>query len=457
MEEKSIVAAAKVFANAVWPKYSEFLKQAATMSPADLRRHPVTDRLHDDTQDYMKGLPVVRVKLYDLNGNTVFSTDRHQIGADKSANAGFRHARDGVLTSQRYLRDEHSASENEVSHQDLLSVYVPVRNQAGEVEAVAELYYDIVPLMAQIGRSSQDLVLTVGAVLLSVYLLLIAIVYRRDRVIARQHRQNVKLAAAAAAASEESRMKSAFLANMSHELRTPLNAILGFSDAMRKEMFGALGSDRYVAYAEDIWRSGCRLQDIVDDVLDLAKIENGTAELAEDEFALSDLLSSCVNVARRTGDRKELQVSVDLPAAAVFLTGDRARLSQAVINVLSNAVKFSPAGGEIGIRATADERSGLAIHISDRGEGMDPETVRSALTAFGGVSDIYVRAQGGAGLGLPLAASAMQLHDGMLRIESAAGRGTTVTLLLPPARLRIERPAAEQHTERKAAAGLAAA
>jgi two-component system, cell cycle sensor histidine kinase PleC len=227
MAERNNVALTKAFANAIWPRYAAFLNSAHTIETSALRDHPVTAKLRVDTVRQMQGLAVLKVKIYDLNGLTVFSTEAAQIGDDKSENAGFLSARRGHVVSELSHRDTFSAFEQEIVNRDVLASYIPITVDDGQderIEGVFEVYYDLTELLARVKKSSNRQALIVSLTLGILYALLLALIYQRDRVVARQHRENLALAAQAAAASEENRMKSEFLANMSHELRTPLNA-----------------------------------------------------------------------------------------------------------------------------------------------------------------------------------------------------------------------------------------
>lgn len=435
MSERNSAEITRTYVNALWPTYARFIGNTAAMDAEAIRAHPMTAALRADTLAHLRGLPVVKVKIYDLGGRTAFSTDPGQIGRDKQENDGFRSARAGRVVSELYHRDRFSAFEQEISDRDLLSSYVPIAGTNGRIEGVAEVYYDLTPHLAKMRDTARYEFLVIAGVLVLLYAALLIFAFLCNRVIIRQHRENLALAAEGAAAAEESRMKSEFLANMSHELRTPLNAILGFSDSMRQELFGALGSARYRTYADDIWASGRLLQGIVDDVLDMAKIENGSLELSDDEFELRELLDDAVRMMAPAAQKKSISLRSDCPPGPVWLRCDRRRLGQALLNILSNAVKFSPEHGEIAVGAAFTALGGLAISVADRGIGIAEEDIPLVLKPFGQVSGSYSRNHGGTGLGLPIAKSFLELHDGSMAIDSAVGQGTTVTLELPAARL----------------------
>ena len=242
----------------------------------------------------------------------------------------------------------------------------------------------------------------------------------------------VKLRRAKDDAERADRAKSAFLANTSHELRTPLNAILGFAEVIRGETFGPIDNPRYLDYLKDIHDSGSHLLRVINDILDLSKIEAGKATLDKEEAV--DLVETVLAAARMIQpqvDAGSVTLSIDMARGLPPLLGSGRMLQQVFINLFSNAVKFTPAGGAVAVRGvpTSDDR--LAIAISDTGIGMKEDDIDVALTAFGQVESALSRRYDGTGLGLPLAKAIVELHRGMLDIVSEPGRGTTVTVTLP--------------------------
>jgi signal transduction histidine kinase len=243
-------------------------------------------------------------------------------------------------------------------------------------------------------------------------------------------------------AEAANRAKSTFLANMSHELRTPLSAIIGFSEMMQREALGPVGSTRYRAYADDINQSGMHLLELVNDLLDLSKIEAGKMELAEDLVDVSQLITDCMMLVRDTAARAgiELALHMDQHLPAVYV--DERKLKQILINLLSNAIKFTASGGGVEITAALATSGSLDISVRDSGVGIRPEDMAKVLEPFGQAHAAIESSQPGTGLGLPLSRKLAELHGGTLEIESAMGRGTTVLLRLPPERVRVEGSAA---------------
>jgi signal transduction histidine kinase len=242
-----------------------------------------------------------------------------------------------------------------------------------------------------------------------------------------------ELVSAKEAAEAASRAKSEFLANMSHELRTPLNAIIGFSEIIKTRKFGS-ASERYPDYAGDIFNSGTHLLSLINDILNLSKLEAGRLVLQEEEVDLAATVEACMSLVETQARKSNIRLAVSLDDNSVMIRADERRLRQVLINLLSNAVKFTPENGHVRVTSVRTN-AGLAISISDTGIGMQAEDIPKAMTAFGQVDSKLSRKQEGTGLGLPLAKQLVELHGGTFAIESKANGGTTVTFVLPAERI----------------------
>jgi signal transduction histidine kinase len=238
-------------------------------------------------------------------------------------------------------------------------------------------------------------------------------------------------------AETANRAKSEFLANMSHELRTPLNAILGFAEIIRDRLLGPV-ADRYAEYAQDIHSSGTHLLGIINDILDLSKVEAGRLELIEEIVDIQSIVKSVVLLLRERVATAGLTLKVELPDTLLLLRADERKLKQVLMNLLSNSVKFTPAGGEILVRVQVESERGVVIEVRDSGIGIAPADIARALSPFGQVDSRLSRHYEGTGLGLPLARALAVLHGGSLELESTPGQGTTVRVALPSDRL-VER------------------
>jgi PAS domain S-box-containing protein len=230
------------------------------------------------------------------------------------------------------------------------------------------------------------------------------------------------------------KMKATFLAAMSHELKTPLNAVLGFSEMIRNEMLGPLCNETYREYAADIHDSGTRLLAVINDVLDVSRLQGGLLTIQAQPQHAIDLAESAVNLAHaitRTQRRIEIDVPDDLPALHI----DPRRLAQALGNLLANALKFTPENGIVRLAARLQADGRLHLTVEDTGIGMAPETTAQALEPFRQLDGSLARRFEGTGLGLSIAKALTELHGGSLSVKSAVGEGTTVTLALPATRL----------------------
>ena len=234
-----------------------------------------------------------------------------------------------------------------------------------------------------------------------------------------------------------SRTKSQFLANMSHELRTPLNAIIGFAEVIERELFGPVGVTQYASYAADIHRSGQHLLSLINDILDLSKVEAGRFEIVEQDFELVHTIEEAKRLLEIRAQKAGLAISSDAGANIARIYADRKLISQALLNLLSNAVKFTPSGGHIRIAARRETSDGdLLISVGDTGIGMAPEEIPRALEPFGQIDGTLARRYDGTGLGLTITKAFVEMHGGTLTLESEKGRGTTATIRLPSWRCR---------------------
>ncbi|RMF07554.1 MAG: hybrid sensor histidine kinase/response regulator [Alphaproteobacteria bacterium] len=237
------------------------------------------------------------------------------------------------------------------------------------------------------------------------------------------------------AAEAASRAKSKFLATMSHELRTPLNAVIGFSEILAGESLGPLGNDKYREYATDIKESGSHLLCLVNDLLEISRIEAGHLELDEQVFEPLELVRRCVKLVETQAAEAGVRLTVCPSDALPALKGDESRTQQAIINLLSNAIKFTPEGGEVSLAVTAADDGKVRIAVSDTGIGIAEEDLGRILEPFAQIEPHLTRAYGGLGLGLAIAKSIIDLHGGWMDVVSAVGKGTTFTLTFPKERV----------------------
>jgi len=234
-------------------------------------------------------------------------------------------------------------------------------------------------------------------------------------------------------AETASRAKSEFLANMSHELRTPLNSIIGLSEVMIEGIFGPLNA-KYTEYVNDINASGEHLLDVIADILDISKIEAGETELEEAPLSIPDTVQAALRLAyTRTKDKRDW-TSVDIPDDFPMIMADKRLVTQILVNLLTNAIKFTPDSGDVGVSAALDANGGVVLRVVDSGIGIAEDDIPRALEPFGQVRNRPELTHSGTGLGLPLSKKFVELHAGVLCISSVPGQGTTVTVSFPPER-----------------------
>ncbi|MDB5735201.1 MAG: hypothetical protein JWN16_1838 [Alphaproteobacteria bacterium] len=249
--------------------------------------------------------------------------------------------------------------------------------------------------------------------------------------------QERALRAALRQAEIANKMKAAFLAAMSHELKTPLNAVLGFSEIIRDEVLGPVGHDMYRDYAGDIHKSGTRLLTVINDVLDVSRLEGGLLILDARPENILDVVEAAIKQARTiTHDNRRIEI--DIPADMPALQVDPRRLAQAIGNLLANALKFTPESGEVRFGAQIAADGTVLLTVEDSGIGMEQETIAAALEPFRQLDGSLARRFEGAGLGLSIAKALAELHGGALSVKSAVGEGTIVTITLPAGRLGLK-------------------
>jgi PAS domain S-box-containing protein len=246
--------------------------------------------------------------------------------------------------------------------------------------------------------------------------------------------QERTLRAALRQAEIANKMKAAFLAAMSHELKTPLNAVLGFSEIIRDEVLGPIGHEGYREYAGDIHTSGARLLAVINDVLDVSRLEGGLLTIEARSENVLDVAESAIKLARGLTQDKRA-IAIDVPADMPLLYIDPRRLAQALGNLMANALKFTPEGGNVRFIARRQTDGSVHLIVEDSGIGMAPETVAAALEPFRQLDGSLARRFEGAGLGLSISKALAELHGGHLSVQSAVGEGTMVTIALPPTRV----------------------
>ncbi len=451
IQEGQNVELTQLFANSVWPNFTTFLASLSGQSGDAIRARPETLELRRAVIDLMHSVPVLKVKIYDMDGLTIFSTEAGQIGQSKASNAGFLSARAGKTASERTFRGSFSAFEGVVENRDVLASYVPIRDRAGVIMGVFEVYSDLTPLVGRIDQFQQELLIKLAVIFAVLYAVLFFLVRRANRILAAQYRTimrkreveaknreleqeieerrqlEAKLLAAGERAELANRAKSEFLANMSHELRTPLNAIIGFSEVMATQAYGPLGNRKYDQYAEDILASGKHLLAIIGDILDLSKVEADKVVLTEQPVDVPELVDACLRLVTPSAEVGKLRLTTEIPFGVPALYADERLLKQMLLNLLSNAIKFTEPGGQVTVRVALD-REALVLSVADTGIGIAQSDIETAVAPFGQIDGALTRRHAGTGLGLPLVRSFAELQGATLKIDSVEGQGTTVSV-----------------------------
>ncbi|HEY9079466.1 ATP-binding protein [Magnetovibrio sp.] len=255
-----------------------------------------------------------------------------------------------------------------------------------------------------------------------------------SRELERHERTEARLRASKREQECANRAKSDFLANMSHELRTPLNAIIGFSNILRTDMFGPLANAKQKEYIEDIHHSGEHLLELINDILDVSALEAGKLKLNEEPLNLCAVIDLTWRLVGTRAEDKGVELRQNVPDTLAWLHADERRIKQILLNLLTNAIKFTPRGGTVTLNAKCNGTRTISLSVSDTGIGMDEHDVAKAMSQFGQVDNVFSRTEEGTGLGLPLTKGLVELHDGRMEIESEKGCGTRITVHFPKER-----------------------
>jgi two-component system, cell cycle sensor histidine kinase PleC len=427
--EKSNAALTRALGNALRVELAEFLEGNREPLPptriATMRRQIATA---------VQGTEVLTVKLYNLAGVTVFSTDPRQIGEDQSGNRGFAGARAGRVMSAVTFRDQLDGFDGSIADRDLVESYVPVRAAGGAIKGVFQVYADVTEFKTTIWHTLAIELGTLAVGFTIVFALLFAIVQRNARLVRRQHSDNLRLANSAARAEAASRAKTEFLMYVSQELRPALNAIIGSSAPATGERGGLAPAAATRDRIDAIHALGTQLLQIINDSVDLVRLEAGRMAATSETVPLVPLVDALVrDLAPRAGQggiALRLELDGDLPT----IRSDAHRLRQALLNVLDNALKFTPAGGTVVVRLRRCG-DGIEVAIEDTGIGIAAADLARHLAPLGEADFELLRRTRSGGVGLRLSRGLVELIGGQFDIESVPGKGTTARITVPaPAR-----------------------
>jgi signal transduction histidine kinase/ActR/RegA family two-component response regulator len=445
---------ARTYANFLWPEFGGYLLRN-DLSPELRRDAPETHQLHERIAQMSRGVPVIKVKVYNRDGVAVYSSVLGEIGENKHDNPAFRRAlEDGELVNELTHRGRMSVSEGEIEDVDVVSTYIPIRGQsADDPIAVFELYSNVTDTVSRIEGVTLRLFLALWAVFLLLYLALLAIVGHADRILQRQYsslkdnetrlrskatelqreileRQEIEraLRRSEKLADTANRAKSEFLSAMSHELRTPMNAILGFAQLLDTEP-GAPLSPNQQKFVGQITKAGEHLLGLINQVLDLARIESGKLSLSIEPVTLSTLVEECLPLVQKLGAEQGIQpILVDLNDIRV--EADYFRLKQVILNLLTNALKYNRPGGAVAIDARLLPNGQVRIEVTDTGTGIPEDRLAELFQPFNRL-DRETSEVEGTGIGLALSKRLVESMKGTIGVRSSVGMGSTFWVELP--------------------------
>ncbi len=357
-------------------------------------------------------------RISGLTSEAIQGKRSDEIFAEDFAKSGMEHDREVLACGQASAREEEFHSSG--SSLWFLTVKFPIRDAKGKVAAIGAIHTDI----TERKRAERQLVESRNRLeeksqeyeMLSEHLM-----EDRDR------------------SEAANRAKSEFLAMMSHELRTPLNAIIGFSEIIKTEALGPVGNTKYHEFSHDIHASGQHLLELINDILDLSKIESGKLKLYEEDIEVPEVIDSVLTLVKDSANKGEIELASDCVEDLPMLRADRRKVKQILANILANGIKFTPAGGRVCLKTWCNTDSGHVFQITDSGIGIPDEQIPRALSPFQQIDSRLGRKHEGTGLGLPLTKALVELHGGTFDLQSEVDRGTTVTVRFPANRILVPR------------------
>jgi two-component system cell cycle sensor histidine kinase PleC len=381
------------------------------------------------------GTNIVRIekhKSLDYYGMILLNLDRYFLRgyiSNKPITEAYKGKTSHSLISRSFVTDE---NENQFE-KSFISSYIPIINFSDgnfTIEGVIEITTDITGQWKNITYLEKRIFLAFFLVFLIFFIIVIYNTSYAQRIINKQFETNRALEEAKIKAETDSSAKTEFLANISHELRTPLNAVIGFSEIIMAETYGPLGIQQYKDYVVDINSSGKHLLSVINDVLDFSKASAQKLQVDKVELNLNKIATTSMRFVKPRANEASIQLVEEIPTEQIIIIADPKRLKQALLNLLSNSVKFTPSGGKVTLSLTLYVvKRQVCIIVTDTGIGMSDQVIPKALSPFGQVDNKLNRKYTGTGLGLPLTKKLIELMGGKFNLESNRGKGTKVTII----------------------------
>lgn len=431
--QKQAEEIARVYKQNVWDKYRAVLKVIADKPDLARRAYPEYLVYLKNSEQFFAIQSAFRVVIFDEQSNTFFNADNIETGSIINASdskKAFVEALSGNAASFGYIADASS----KVGKSGFLAIntFVPLYSKDEALKAVISISYDISDHEAVINfiRFAVIFITIMATIVISAIIIINS--RKVEALIERQQEANLEMVQAKVSAEAENSNKSTFLANVSHELRTPLNAIIGFSEMITSESLGPIGNPQYKEYVADIHHSGQHLLSLINDILDYSKVEANKLEVSIEDIDLTKMVQTSLRMLTPRAEDAKVRLVEELPSDHIILKADTKRIKQVILNILSNAVKFTPEGGAVTTKISKTESS-VIIEIRDTGVGMAPQDLARALSPFGQVDSKLSKRYEGTGLGLPLTKKLVELMSGSFDMKSEVGLGTVVTITFPAA------------------------
>lgn len=435
IEDSTYVA--DFYSQRIWCRY---LPTLGKLSEPKLKETPAYQRFEKASQLILDVVPADKIMLYHAPAEVLYAThDRDVVLFESSLSEIEAHQeamKNGTSSQIIYSAGRYDASNN-LQKGALVEINVKLSGSACAIDpppqdAMLKFFYDKEETIAKLKIFQFAVTGGIIATFLLLYIALFLSSRRAEKIINKQHEDNLALTQAKTRAEMQNQEKSMFLANVSHELRTPLNAIIGFSEIIRDEVMGPLNNTQYKEYISDINTSGVHLLSLINDILDYSKAEASKLEVDFTDVDLAKTAHSCMRLVEPRANEAKVQLVEQIPSKSIVLQADPKRMKQVILNLLSNAVKFTPENGKVTLEIKEDILAEkIYITVRDTGIGIAPKDISKALAPFGQVDSALSRRYEGTGLGLPLTKKLTEIMHGSFDIQSEEGLGTTITLVFP--------------------------